>query len=177
MRVRHHLAFACSLALLVGCATPLGEASRVHLGGRSFVELRVPAGWELRPVFAQGNPTTQAVRVFEGTSQLLQVSPTSWSNKSSLPAAGPAALRKRVSQALQQGHLCQGARLEERGLQGGVAMFCTVGQGQGDKRVIGAIASTRLTATFSFRESSTASASLLWQVIGTVQHFSFENEA
>ena len=172
-----HVAVACSLTLLAGCATPLADKTRVHLGGRSFVELRLPEGWESRAVFAQGNSTTQAVRVFEGSIELLQVAPASWSNKSSLATAGTADLLSRANQALTKSQLCGGNRLQERILQESVAVFCTVAQEPGGIRVIGAISSTRLTSTFWFRESATAASSLLWQVLGTVRHFSFENEA
>ena len=172
-----HVAVACSLTLLAGCATPLADKTRVHLGGRSFVELRLPEGWESRAVFTQGNSTTQAVRVFEGSIELLQVAPASWSNKSSLATAGTADLLSRANQALTKSQLCGGNRLQERILQESVAVFCTVAQEPGGIRVIGAISSTRLTSTFWFRESATAASSLLWQVLGTVRHFSFENEA
>ena len=170
-------AVACSLTLLAGCATPLEDETRVHLGGRSFVELRLPEGWEFRPVFAQGNPTTQAVRVFEGSTELLQVAPVSWSNKSLLATAGTADLLSRANQALTKSQLCGGTRLQQRILQESVAVFCTVAQEPGGTRVIGALASTRLTSTFWLRESATAPSSLLWQVLGTVRHFSFEDEA
>ena len=167
---------ACSVAL-TGCAALRAEATRVHLGGKSFVELQLPGGWAARPVFVAG-PATERVRVFNGTAEVMQVLPLRWSNQRSAPGADRDPLRAQAVAAIGHMESCRGASLRERPTPDGVALYCSPGGGTAGERIVGVLARPRMVAAFVFVDASGGIADdVLWRVIDSVGHFSFEQES
>ena len=163
---------ASFLLLLAACATPLAEEARVHLGGSSFIELRLPPGWELRPVFGS-TPTVERVRVFAGGTEVMQVIPVRWNKDRALTDPNHSQLHGQAASTLGERGLCHGVSLKERKLPQGLAVYCETGQG-GGQQVAGVLANPRMVAAFSFSSHPGESAAILWRVLGTVRHFSFE---
>ena len=161
---------------LAGCASTLADGARVHLGGQSFLELRLPVGWEFRVAYTSP-PTVDRVRVFNGATEALQVFPLTWNNVKAPTGHSADDLRSRARTALEQSKFCSNLPVDERILDEGLALSCNVPTASGGRQTFGALANTHITAAFSFQENVTAPSARIWKVLQTVRHFSFEHAA
>lgn len=172
LRITANLA-TLAVLLLTACAMPLADASRIHLGDRSFLELRLPRAWELRVVYSLPSGV-KTVRVFSESGEPLEIEPITWSaDVPDLPADSQL-LRERGRQLVLQHALCDGAieTMQERMLQLGLALYCRFPRSAAaEPKHVGVLVTANMTARFVFVPESAAQSALIWQVLGSIHEF------
>ena len=158
------------LLLLSACATPLSKTSRVHLGGPSFLELEIPAGWEIRVAYGPKGKVEQ-VRVFRETTEVMQIVPLNWRSQRSESEVSKSQMRNTAFSSLRDRGLCKDLTLEERSLAHGVAAYCA--RPVSNSRTVGVWISGQITTEFSVLNPPDTIEPELWKVLGSVRHFSF----
>jgi len=76
--------------------------------------------------------------------------------------------------ALRERGTCTGVQIRERAVAHGSALFCTPGTSDGRFPIAGVLANRRMTAEFVFLDPQRTSDAVLWEILDTVKHFSFE---
>jgi hypothetical protein len=176
----------CMLRLLSGCAiacfslTSSAAETRVHLGGKSFLEVIIPDTWEFRVAYAQP-PAVQAVTLFEEGEEVARISPIVWNNRARFAARSAVEMLAEAKRLLLATQSCK-AGIPPTFTQhvGGALASCqpsaTATPSHGATRV-GVLVTQRLSASFALLTSSASTHSELEAILRSVQHFSFENEA
>jgi hypothetical protein len=174
------------LRILSGCTlacfslTSSAAETRVHLGGKSFLEVFIPDTWQFRVAYAQP-PAVQAVTLFERGEEVARISPIVWNNRARLATRSAVEMLAEAKQLLLATQSCK-AGIPPTFIQhvAGVLASCqssaTTPPSHGSTRV-GVLVTHRLSASFALLTSSASVHSEVEAILKSVQHFSFENEA
>lgn len=155
-------------ALINACTTLPGQTSRIHLVGRSFVEIRLPDDWNLYREWAFPDEV-QTVRLFQRGDEVAQLSILSWDDQPLRTRRDPVVLRALAVAVVEAKGLCQTEPMQERSTRHGVAMHCHARDK--DVPTVGVVATPHFVAEFAFHATESEP---LWRVLDSVRWFRYE---